>query len=98
MSVVPMGGWSEEESLLRYDKYVLNTRSNKYDDLPGISSDKDVYHECPRMRGPQKYFRKNYYHRIECTTVTFLAAFMLRRPLNSIVLATIIHRKIREGV
>ena len=98
MSVVPMGGWSEEECLLGYDKYVSNTRSNDYDDLPGISSDKDVYHECPRMRGPQKYFKKNYYHRIECTTTTFLAAFMLRRPLNNIVLATITHRKIRESV
>ena len=98
MSVVPMGGWSEEECLLRYDKYVSNTRSNDYDDLLGISSDKDVYHECPRMRGPHKYFRKNYYHRIECTTATFLAAFMLRRPLNSIVLATITHRKTRESV
>ena len=98
MSIVPMGGWSEEECLHGYDEYVSNTRFNNYDDLPGISSDKDVYHECPRMRGPQKYFKKNYYHRIECTTAIFLAAFMLRRPLNSIVLATITHRKTRESV
>ena len=52
MSVVPMGGWSEEECILRYDKYISNTRSNDYDDLPGISSDKDVYRERPRMMGP----------------------------------------------
>ena len=29
-----MGGWSEEECLLGYDKYVSNTRFNDYDDLP----------------------------------------------------------------
>ena len=47
-----MGGWSEEEYLLGHDKYVSNTCSNDYNDLPGSSSDKDVYHECPRMTGP----------------------------------------------
>ena len=91
MSIVLMGGWSEEECLLRYDKYVSNTRSNDYDDLPGIYSDKDVYRERPRMMRPQKYLGKSYYHRIECTATTFLAAFMLRRLLNSVVSAS--HRK-----
>ena len=43
--------------------------------------------------GPQKYLGENCYHRIECTIATFLAAFMLRRPLNSAALATITHRK-----
>ena len=75
-----MGGWSEEEYLLRHDKYVSNACSNNHDDLLGSSSDKDVYHERPRMREPQKYLRESYYHRIECTAATFLAAFMLRRP------------------
>ena len=75
-----MGGWSEEEHLLRHDKYVSNACSNNHDDLLGSSSDKDVYHERPRMREPQKYLRESYYHRIECTAATFLAAFMLRRP------------------
>ena len=98
MSVVSMGGWSTEECLLGYDKYVSNTRSNDYDDLPGISSDNDVYHERPMMMGPQKYLGKSCYHRIECTTATFLAAFMLRRLLNSVILATTTHRKTREGV
>ena len=41
----------------------------------------------------QKYLRESYYHRIECTAATFLTAFMLRRPLNSAVLATTTHRK-----
>ena len=52
MNIIPMGGWSEEECILRYDKYISNTRSNDYDDLSEISSDKDVYHECPRMMEP----------------------------------------------
>ena len=98
MSEIHMGEWSEEEYLLGYDKYVSNTRSNDYDDLLGSSSDKDVYHEHPRMMGPQKYLGKSYYHRIECTAATFLAAFMLRRPLNSVALATTTHRETREGV
>ena len=52
-----------------------------------------MYHERLRMMGPQKYLRKSYYHRIECTAATFMAAFMLRRPLRSVVLATTTHRK-----
>ena len=93
-----MGGWSKEECLIGYDKYVSNTRSNDYDGLLRISSDKDVYHERPRMMGPQKYLGKSCYHNIECTTTTFLAAFMLRKPLNSVASATTTHRKTREGV
>ena len=67
--------------------------SNNHDDLPGSSSDKDLYHEHLRTMRPQKYLRESWYHRIECTAATFLAAFMLRRPLNSVVLATTTHRK-----
>ena len=93
-----MGGWSEEECILRYDKYIANTRSNDYDDLSGISSDKDVYHECPRMMEPQKYLGKSCYHCIKCTTAIFLTAFMLRRPLNSVALATTTYRKTKKGV
>ena len=90
---IQIGGQSEEEYLLRHDKYVLNTYSNNHDDLPGSSSDKDVYHERPKMMGPQNYIRKSCYHRIECTAATFLNAFKLRRPLNSVVLATTTHKK-----
>ena len=93
MSEIQMEGWSEKEYLFGHDKYVSNTYSNNHDDLPRSSSDKDVYHECPRTMGPEKYLRESYYHRIECTATTFLAAFMLRRPLNSVVLATTTHRK-----
>ena len=98
MNKIQMGGWSGEEYLLGYDKYVSNTCSNDHDDLLGSSSDKDVYHGRPRMMRPHKYLGKSCYHRIECTTVTFLAAFMLRRPLNSIALTTITHRKTIKGV
>ena len=98
MSEVHMGGWSDEECLLGYDKYVSNTHFNDYDDLPGISSDKDVSHEHPRMMRLQNYLGKGCYHHIECTIANFLIAFMLRRPLNSIALATTTHRKTRDRV
>ena len=88
-----MEGWSEEEYLLGHDRYSLNMYSNNQGDLSGNSSDKDVHHKRIRMMGTQKYLRESYYHRIECTTTTFLTAFMLRRPLNSAVLATITHIK-----
>ena len=88
-----MGGWSEEEYLLEHDKYVLNTYSNDHDDLPGSSSDKDVYHERPKIMGPRKYLRENCYNHIKYTATTFLTAFMFRRPLNSVFLATTTHRK-----
>ena len=88
-----MGGWSEEEYLIEHDKYVSNTCSNDHDNLLGSSNNKDVCHERPRMMEPQKYLRESCYHRIECTAATFLATFMLGRPLNSVVLATTTHRK-----
>ena len=88
-----MGGWFEEEYLLGHDKYISYTCSNDHDDLLGNSSDKDVYHERPRMMGPHKYLRESCCHRLECTAATFLAAFILRRPLNSVALVTTTHRK-----
>ena len=56
---------------------------------------------CPRnvqeRRKPQeKYLRENYYHRIKCITDIFLTALMQRRPLNSIALTTITHRRPEE--
>ena len=41
----------------------------------------------------QKYLRESCYHRIECTITTFMAAFMLRKPLNNAALATTTYRK-----
>ena len=88
-----MGGWSEKEYLLGHEKYSSNIYSNNQGDLPGNSSDKDVHHTPIRMMGTQKYLRESCYHHIEYSTATFLAAFMLKRPLNSAALATTTHRK-----
>ena len=85
---IELRGWSEEEWHLEHDDYSSNVYSNYHDDFSGNSSDNDVYHKRTRMIGTQKYLRENYYHRIECITATFLAAFMLRRPLNNVALAT----------
>ena len=82
MSKIQMGGWSEEEYLLGYDKYSSNTYSKNQDNLPRNSDDKDVHQKHIGMMGTQKYLRENCYHRIECIAATFLAAFMIRRPLN----------------
>ena len=41
----------------------------------------------------RKYLRKNCCRRIECPEANFLAAFMWRRPLNSVALATTTHRR-----
>ena len=50
-------------------------------------------HERARRKETQKYLRENCYHRIKCTTVTFLTAFMRKRPLNSAALANATHKK-----
>ena len=39
---------------------------------------------------------ENCYHHIECTTAIFLAAFMLRKPLNSAAFTTITNRKLKR--
>ena len=83
----------EEEFLLEYDKYSSNMCFDDESDIHRGSSDRDVSHEHMRNKRTQKYLKKSCYHRIKCTEVTFLAAFMWRRPLNSIALATTTHRK-----
>ena len=70
--------------------------SNNHDDLLGSFSDNDVHHERLRMMGTHKYLRESCYHRIECTAATFLIAFMLRKPMNSVALATTTHRKLER--
>ena len=62
-------------------------------DHPGSSSDKDVHCKHTKEMGTQKYLKESCYHYIEYTAATFLAAFILRRPLNSAALATTTHRK-----
>ena len=53
-----MGGWSEKEYLIGYDKYNSNTYSNNQGDLRGSSSDRDVHHKHTRVMETQKYLRK----------------------------------------
>ena len=40
--------------------------------------------------------KKGYCHRIECSTANFLIALMWKRPLNSVVLTTLMHRGTEE--
>ena len=61
--------------------------------LPGNSDNKDKHHKRTRMMGTQKYPRENCYHHIKYTTATLLAAFMWRKSLNSVALATATHKK-----
>ena len=49
MSKIQMRGWSEEEYLLRFDKYSSNMYFNNQCDIPRNSSNKDVYHKRIRM-------------------------------------------------
>ena len=42
-----------------------------------------------------KYLRKSCHHHIKCTTATFLAALMWRRPLNSAALAAATHKRLK---
>ena len=46
--------------------------------------------------GAEKYLKKSCYHRIECSVANSLAAFMWRRPLNSVALAITTHRRPRR--
>ena len=77
----------------RYDKYNSNMCPNNQGNLPGNSNNKDTHHKRTRMMGTQKYPRESCYHHIKCTTATLLVAFMWRRSLNSVALATATHRK-----
>ena len=43
-----------------------------------------------------KYLNKSCHHYIKCTTATFLATLMWRRPLNNATLATTIHKELKE--
>ena len=47
------------------------------------------------MGGNTKYLSKSYHHHIKCTTTTFLAALMWRRPLNSVALATATYKGLK---
>ena len=48
--------------------------------------------EHTRRKETQKYLGESCCHHIKCIVVTFLAAFMWKRPLNSVTLVTTTHR------
>ena len=87
------GRWFEEELFLGYDECSSSMYSSNQSNPLRSSNDRNVSHECARMKETQKYLRESCYHRIKCTTATFLAAFMWRRPLNNATLANTTHRK-----
>ena len=66
-------------------------------DVPGGSTDKDMLYKRTGRMGAKKYLRKSCCHCIECFAANFLIAFMWRRPLNSVALATPTHKG-SEGV
>ena len=55
-----------------------------------------MHHERTERMEARKYLRKNCCHHIECPVANFLAAFMWRKPLNSIALATTTHRRLER--
>ena len=55
-----------------------------------------MHRECTRRVEATKYLRKSCCHHIECPAANFLAAFMWRRPLNSVALATTTHKKLER--
>ena len=83
----------EKEILLGYGQHSLSLYPHSWRDLPRSSKDEDVSYEHRRRKETQKYLRKSCYHCIKCTVTTFLAAFMWRRHINSVVLATTTHKK-----
>ena len=88
--------WSEERLLLRYDKDSSSTYSSNLGNPPRSSSNRNVSHERAKMKETKKYLRESCYHRIKCTTTTFLTTFMWKRPLNSATLANVTHRKLKR--
>ena len=53
-----------------------------------------------RKDEPRSVYQKSYCFHIKCPSTTFLAAFMWKRPLNSVTLATATHRgpeKVADG-
>ena len=78
-----MGRQSEEEYLLGQAKHKSDIDLNDQNDLPRSSNDRNMRHKRTRKMGTQKYLRKSYYHRIECSVTNSLAALMKKWPLNS---------------
>ena len=86
------GRRSEEEFLLGYDRYRSDVYFNDESNLRRSPSDGTCLINIREGRESKKYLKKSCYFRIEWSAAIFLAAFMWRRPLNSVFLATATHR------
>ena len=65
--------------------------------MPAIGTTfQETPHNRVRTKEIRKYLRKICYHRIKCTAVTFLAAFMWIRSLNSATSAITTHKKLER--
>ena len=62
-------------------------------DVLGNSIDKDMRYKRTGQMGAKEYLRKSCYHHIECFAAKSLAAFIWRRPLNSVALVTPTNRR-----
>ena len=62
-------------------------------DILRNSINKDMHCEHTGQMGAKKYLSKSCYHHIEYSAANSLAAFMWRRPLNSVALVAPTHRR-----
>ena len=90
------GMWSEERLLLRYDKDSSSTYSSNLGNPLRSSSNRNVSYERARRKETKKYLRESCYHHSKCTTATFLATFMWKRPLNSAISMNVTRRKLKR--
>ena len=84
---------SEEVTLLESDKCQSSKHPSDLGNLPGGSNDEDRLQACTERIRIQKYLSESYHYRIKCTAAAFLAAFMWRRPLNSVISTTTVYRE-----
>ena len=74
---------SEEVTLLGPDEYQSSKHSVDLGNLPRDFNNENRLQARTENIKIQKYLRKKLPPPIKCTTTTFLAALMWRRPLNS---------------
>ena len=66
-------------------------------DIPGTSSDKDMYHERTGQMGAVKYLRESCYNRIECFVTNTLTTLMRKWYLNSNFQSYSYSQRLQEG-
>ena len=76
--------WFERVGFLGPDNCLSGQLHLDLCNLPGNSSNEDRLQVSKKRIEYGNILGKSCYHRIKCITVTFLAALMWRRPLNSV--------------